>query len=214
MIDNLANRTIIGITFVGIGLWIMAVVPSQAYVFEEVKEDFSSDLINNNELISNREYHSSTIKFTRRQNFFKKSPRLIDTTATHRNSNSNNATYYFTVEVPLNAGAALKSIKIQQREKLNEIIAFKPQENRAVMGKTFSGGKSLSLATIGGKETPGTVTVIFAQPVQPGETVTIGVRPKQNPSHDGTYLFGITAYPEGEDGQGLYLGVGRFHIRE
>lgn len=214
MINQLLNKSVIGATLAGIGLLAMTTVASRAYAFDEIKENFSSDLTRG-EMISNREHHLSTLKLTNGQKFFKRSPRLIDTRATHKTENSSVATYYFTIEVPADAGAALKSIKIEQRENFNETIVFKPQKSRAVMGETFSRGQPLSLAAIGGEESAGTVTVVLAEPIEPGNTVTIGVKPTRNPPHGGTYLFGVTVYPEGgEDSQGLYLGVGRFHISD
>ena len=58
----------------------------------------------------------------------------------------------------------------------------------------------------------GEVTVMFDQPIEPGNTVTVRVKPKRNPSFGGVYQFGVTAYPEGQNSQGLYLGSRRIDI--
>lgn len=210
MTNNLRYKTLMGIaTVAGIGLLTITAIPSRAYHLDEVKENLFSQSQN----ISNWNLNSSAVKLTNEKTFFMRSPRLIDTAATHKNRNNSFATYYFTIKVPSDAGAALKAIQIKQRKNFDEMITFKPQENRAAMGETFAKEKSLALAAVGGEQEPdGTVTVVLAQPVQPGNTVTIGVKPKHNPSMGGVYLFGVTAYPEGENSQGLYLGAGRFHI--
>ena len=53
---------------------------------------------------------------------------------------------------------------------------------------------------------------MFATPIEPGNTVTIAIKPTQNPTQDGIYLFGLTAYPTGDNSQGMYLGSSRIYI--
>lgn len=60
----------------------------------------------------------------------------------------------------------------------------------------------------------GETTVIFETPVEPGNTVLIAIKPQRNPSTGGVYLFGVTAYPTGENSSGLYLGSGRIRISQ
>lgn len=140
--------------------------------------------------------------------FFEQSPRLIDTTNSFANHNSSFATYKFTIKVPFDAGKALKAITIEQRENFLDTVTFKPSQSSA----SLANGQSLPLMAIGGEETPGKVSIVLEQPVYPGETVTIAVKPTKNPRIGGVYLFGITVYPEGENSEGLYLGSGRIHI--
>ena len=114
------------------------------------------------------------------------------------------------VEVPQNVGEALKSVKITQKEDMDTII-FREDQTLASMGNNLAGA-NIPLAAVGGESQPGETTIVFDTPVEPGNTVTISVKPKQNPFTGGVYLFGITAYPAGENSQGLYLGSGRIHI--
>lgn len=58
----------------------------------------------------------------------------------------------------------------------------------------------------------GEVTVAFNPPVQPGKTVTVALRAKKNPTGGGIYLFGIKAFPGGENSYGQFLGYGRLHF--
>ena len=119
------------------------------------------------------------------------------------------ATYRFTIVVPPDAGKALKAVKIEQRENFRDIVEFQEEKSRA-----FVGEQALSLSAIGGSSESGTITVVFEQPIAPGSTVTIAVKPQRNPFGSGVYLFGVTAYPEGDNGRGLYLGSGRIHISD
>ena len=56
------------------------------------------------------------------------------------------------------------------------------------------------------------MTITFNPPISPGTTITVGLKPFQNPSVAGTYLFGVTVFPEGAIAQSMYLGVGRLHF--
>ena len=43
------------------------------------------------------------------------------------------------------------------------------------------------------------ITVEFQQPIPPGNNLTVGLKPRRNPDYGGVYLFGVTAYPAGEN---------------
>jgi hypothetical protein len=143
---------------------------------------------------------------------FTRSPRLIRTAASNSSANSP-ATYHFTIEVPENAGEALQAVTITQKKNPGT-IKFDVSKSKAFSGDSFAGGPNLSLANIGGEETTDAkeVTIVFDEPVQPGNTVTVALKAERNPFGGGVYLFGVTAFPEGENSPGLYLGSGRFHF--
>ncbi len=141
--------------------------------------------------------------------FFDQSPRLIRTAA------SNTSTYHFTIMVPKDAGELLKAVTITQKPNV-ERIEFDVSENRAFIGDSFAGGPQLSLANIGGIQPSDSneVTVVFDQPVEPGSTVTVSLKAKKNPHNGGVYLFGVTAFPVGNNSPGLYLGTARLHFTQ
>ena len=143
---------------------------------------------------------------------FEASPRLIRTAATNESVNGP-STYHFTIQVPENAGEALKAVTISQKDNPDHINLAVDRSN-AFIGDSFAGGPDLELADIGGdlSTNPNDVTFVFDEPVQPGETVTVRLRAKRNPPSEGIYLFGVTAFPEGEDSSGLYLGSGSLHF--
>lgn len=154
----------------------------------------------------------SAVELPNGKKAFERSPRLIRTAATFSSRNSSAAKYQFTIEVPEDAREALKSVTIAQKENFDTVV-FKEDKTLASMGSNLSGA-NIPLAAVGGESKPGKITVVFDTPVEPGNTVTISVQPKQHPSTDGVYLFGVTAYPTGENSPGLYLGSGRIHITE
>ncbi|MEQ8961773.1 MAG: DUF2808 domain-containing protein, partial [Coleofasciculus sp. C2-GNP5-27] len=145
------------------------------------------------------------------QTSLNRSPRLIRT-ATSYNHTSVPATYQFTIQVPEGA-QPLQAVTITQKENA-ENIRFDVSESRAFMGNHVASGSELSLASVGGMESSSSkeVTVVFDQPVSPGNTVTVALKAKHNPRLDGIYLFGITAFPVGEDSPGLYLGSTRLNF--
>ncbi len=143
---------------------------------------------------------------------FEATPRLIRTATTNSTVNGP-STYHFTIEVPENAGEALKAVTISQKDN-PDYINLAVNRSNAFIGDSFAGGPDLELADIGGdlSTNPNDVTFVFDEPVQPGETVTVRVKAKRNPRVGGIYLFGVTAFPEGENSSGLYLGSGRLHF--
>jgi hypothetical protein len=151
-------------------------------------------------------------EITERQEAFTTSPRLIRSATTFLQKNNSVARYQFTIEVPKNSGETLKSIKVTQKQNV-ETVVFNPNKTRAALGNNIS-GIDIPLAATGGESKPGEITVVFDKPIEPGNTVTISVKPRRNPSVGGVYLFGITAYPtEGNSGE-VYLGSGRIHISQ
>jgi hypothetical protein len=149
-------------------------------------------------------------EITNGQKTFIRLPRLISSAAIFPQQNSSISRYQFTIEVPENAGEALKAIKITQKKNL-ETVVFNQNKTRAVEGNNIK-GREISLATMGEESQPGETTVVFNKPIEPGNTVTISVKPKQNPFVGGVYLFGITAYPTGNNSVETYLGSVRINI--
>jgi hypothetical protein len=143
------------------------------------------------------------------QTFFHHPPHL-DRTAAFPNVGYVPSTYEFTLTVPEDAGQPLKAVTIMQRTNV-ETIEFDATHSRAFISKGRAMGSEIQLASIGGNQPahPGEVTIVFEQPVQPGTTVTIALAARRNPMWNGVYLFGVTAYPDGENGLGQFLGYGR-----
>ncbi|MDJ0697566.1 MAG: DUF2808 domain-containing protein [Mastigocoleus sp. MO_167.B18] len=142
--------------------------------------------------------------------YFKQPPRLLRAVTTFKNVNVWGATYYFTIKLPPNAGEPLQKVKINQHEGLDR-INFDLDDSFAFIGNTSNRGEKLSLDVTSDRKLK-TVSLKFNPPVSPGETVTIALKPNRNPGTEGIYLFGVTAFPRGDNPHGQFLGFGRFHF--
>ncbi len=144
---------------------------------------------------------------------FEKPPNLLNATTTYNSTYVWGATYYFTLELPANAGEPLQRVTIQQRQGFDD-IEFELKDTRAFEGTPRRKGEKLTLKEVMRDDQTKTISVSFDIPVQPGKTFTIGLRPDRNPAVGGAYIFGVTAFPAGEKSYGLYLGVGRLQFYE
>lgn len=153
---------------------------------------------------------SSAVPLPNGQTAFDAPPHLIKAESSYSSSNLP-STYFFTLKIPNNAGEPLQAVKIVQRENL-EIISYKGNATRAFRGNRWAQGPQLSLAAIGGPTESSEMMVVFDPPVQPGKTVTVSLKAKQNPTFGGVYQFGVTAYPAGERGIGQFLGYARLNF--
>ena len=143
--------------------------------------------------------------------YFAHPPDLVEATTTFKGVNTWGATYYFTLNIPQNAGEPLQRVTIQQQEGGYD-IRFDLEDSRAFEGTRSNKGARLTLGDVTRERETQTVSVTFSPPVPPGKTVTIGLRPVRNPMFPGVYLFGVTAFPPGEKTHGQFLGFGRLHF--
>lgn len=153
---------------------------------------------------------SSAISLPNGKTAFNSPPRLGKAESSYSSSNLP-STYFFTLNIPNDAGEPLKAVKIIQR-KNQEIIRYQGNATRAFRGNRWARGPQLSLAAMGGPTESGEMIVVFDPPVQPGKTVTVALKAKQNPTFGGVYQFGVTAYPAGERGIGQFLGYARLNF--
>jgi hypothetical protein len=120
------------------------------------------------------------------------------------------ARYYFDLELPNDIGESLQKVVIQQRSGGDE-VKFEPEETEVYLGDHRDKAEPVqAIATT--DEATEKITVQLEQPIPPGSSVTIGLKPQSNPDYGGVYLFGVTAYPTGEKARGMYLGAGRLHF--
>jgi hypothetical protein len=145
--------------------------------------------------------------------FFESSPTLVNFFATFQSVRAWGAKYYLIIALPPSLGAPLGTVTIQQQPNI-QTIAFLVDQTFAFLGDRNQRGENLTLKSTTFDPNTQTITVIFDPPVPPGNTVSIGLKPVQNPDYGGIYQFGITAYPPGDNSPGLALGVGRLTIYE
>lgn len=142
---------------------------------------------------------------------FNKSPRLVNAITTSSGIRVKGAKYYFTIELGNDVGEPLKTLTLQQVQ-TTQIINYYLDETLAFEGELINRGKSLSIARIKRNLDNEAITLIFDDPIAPGTTFTVGLKPKQNPELAGVYPFSLIAYPKGENPLGLYLGLGRLRF--
>lgn len=143
--------------------------------------------------------------------YFSRSPRLLNVMTTYRGARVGRPRYYYTIELPKGSGEPLKTITINKRQGFEEIDYY-PQDTIAFQGTPNHRDNTITIEESTWDETTETMTITFDPPVSPGTTFTIGLKAKQNPSHGGTYLFGVTAFPAGNNPRDLYLGNGRLYF--
>ncbi|MHC5595734.1 MAG: DUF2808 domain-containing protein [Nostoc sp.] len=143
--------------------------------------------------------------------YFVQPPRLVEATTTYKDVNFWGGTYYFTINLPENAGESLQKVTIAQKEGV-ENIRYNLDDTRAFVGRRLRKETQLTLGAVTNERETRTVSINFNPPVTPGQIVTIALRPVSNPSFSGVYLLGVTAFPVGEKSHGQFLGFGRFQF--
>ena len=145
------------------------------------------------------------------QTFFSQ-PLYLVRAAAKANGGYVSSTYEFTLTIPKDAGQPLKAVTITQATNV-ETVQFDVTRSKAFNSRRAAGSE-IQLASVGGDQpsNPGEAMIVFDQPVLPGNTVTIALAARRNPIGSGVYQFGITAYPDGENRLGQFLGYGRINF--
>jgi hypothetical protein len=150
------------------------------------------------------------VRFSDGRVAFNRPPSLVEAT-TLDHSSVGDGRFHFVIEVPADAGEPLGAVVITPLDRA-ERIAFNLDGSEAQLSSAYAQGPMVPLASVGGAaDGSGDMLVVFDEPVQPGETVTVTLNTVQNP-RAGVYQFEVTGYPAGDNGVGQYLGVGRISI--
>jgi hypothetical protein len=144
--------------------------------------------------------------------YFVQPPRFEGATATQKTAYFWGSTYYFTLTVPENAGESLQKVMIAPEDGPDR-ARFDVSQTEAV-AKTSDRETRLPLKAVTQDPKTRAITVTFDQPVAPGSVVRIGLYATRNPDVGGVYLYGVTAYPTGEQPYGQFLGYGRIQITD
>lgn len=143
--------------------------------------------------------------------YFTKAPRLLGASTTYNAVQVRGTKYYFNIALPQDAGNNLQQIAIAQRQGL-ETIDFRLEETVAYIGTNRDKKAEIAIANVIQNQDTGEITIFLETPIPPGTDFTVGLKPTKNPFYDGEYLFGVTAFPQGNNPQGLYLGSGRLNF--
>lgn len=143
---------------------------------------------------------------------FTQPPLLVAAKTPYPDTDAWDTTYFFTLDVPVNAGEPLQRVTFTQTEG-SQPIHFDLKANRAFEGTQEHEGPKLALQPpTKSDRSSQQIAVTFDPPVPPGKTVTIALRTIRNPRYDGIYLFGVTAFPPGEQAVGQFVGYGRLQF--
>lgn len=138
---------------------------------------------------------------------FDRPPQLVSTSTTNRDARSLGATYFFTIDIPQDAAQPLQKVEFILKQGV-QYPRFKATSVKAFEGTKRSKGEKLPINIVVSDPSNRTLTVTFDQPVAPGQTITMAVRPVRNPSV-GTYMFEVRGTPAGSTAESQYLGIGR-----
>lgn len=136
-------------------------------------------------------------------------PRLVSAKTTQSQARTWGGRYYFTISVPEDASEPLGQLVIQQDEgrdrlgrfDLNDTVAFEAGNRQA----------RFEIGSVALDREERSIAIAFEPGIEPGQTIQLGLRPLRTPSA-GIYLFGVTAFPAGENPSGQFLGYGRLHF--
>ena len=105
--------------------------------------------------------------------------------------------YYFTLTLPEQAGVGLGGLLIQQTRGVDRQFPLAADRSRAFLGLPRREGPSIPVeATFDNQRR--VYALRFPQPPQPGQTITVALRPWYNPTQADTYMFSVQALPAGE----------------
>ena len=147
----------------------------------------------------------------RGQTYFANPPWKVDFTNYNWYVNQAQGQYYFTVTLAENAGAGLGGLVITQTRGVDRTFSLAPQRARAFLGRPRREGAAIPVEASFDQATR-TLRAVFPEPPQPGQVVTLALRPPLNPTWADTYLFAVQALPAGPNPVPAPLGVARFEI--
>jgi hypothetical protein len=142
------------------------------------------------------------------QSFFERSPRITRSATSFRNPGVL-ANYSVTINLPKDAKQSLKSVAIAQQPNLEKIV-FYSDKTTAYLGEKKS-DREIPIKVETAKA--GEAVILLEKSLEPGQTITISLKAR-NPYYGGIYQFGVTAFPVGNQTQGIYIGLMRLHFSQ
>ena len=121
--------------------------------------------------------------------------------------------YYFTLTLPADAGVGLGGLVIQQTRGVDTDFSFDVGRTRAFLGLPRREGAAIPVQG-SFDQASRRFEVRFPQPPQPGQTLTVALRPWYNPAQADTYMFGVQALPAGPNPVPASLGFATMSIFE
>lgn len=143
--------------------------------------------------------------------YFVKAPWKAELITYYDHTSDPSALYYLTISLDPQAGASLQRLTFQQTGGADWTFPFSPERTRAFLGRPRREGAAVPVqATFSQRER--LITMDFPEPVAPGSTVTVALKPWFNPVTADTYLFQVTAWPAGPQPVASPVGSARLRI--
>ncbi|MCP9857495.1 MULTISPECIES: DUF2808 domain-containing protein [unclassified Cyanobium] len=142
---------------------------------------------------------------------FVRAPWKVALTSYTTNVGQSPAEYFFTLSLDGQAGASLGGLTIQQTRGADWQFPFAVERTRAFLGVPRREGRPIPVRA-SFEPASRLFTLSFPEPVPPGATVTVSLRPWFNPIQADTYLFQVTAIPFGPNPLPSPVGVGTLRI--
>lgn len=111
-------------------------------------------------------------------------------------TNESGGEYYITIDLPEKADASLGALQILQTRGVDRSFSFDERASRAFLGLPRREGAKVPVV-VRFDDNQRLLRIDFPEPVPPGSTLTVALRPFRNPSQSDTYLFQVTAFPAG-----------------
>ena len=143
--------------------------------------------------------------------YFRKPPWKVDLISYYTNVSDVHSEYYFTVELVPDAGASLGGLAIQQTRGADWQFPFAVERTHAFLGRPRARGAKVPVTATFDQQSRRFV-ITFPEPVPPGSTVTVAIKPWYNPVQADTYMFQVTAFPAGPNPSPTPLGFGTLRI--
>lgn len=145
--------------------------------------------------------------------YFVQLPFLLGAETTVNRIYSWSATYYFEIALPQNMGEPLQKLEIYQTEGFDSIDFFSNETSAYLQVPSGDHIPVSSKTDILPSQSHNKVTITFEPPIsahnQLNSKLIVGLRPVRNPRYEGVYLFGVTAFPQGDRPNSQFLGYGR-----
>jgi hypothetical protein len=143
--------------------------------------------------------------------FFQRPPWKVDLVSYTTTVGDPAAEYFFTVELAADAGASLGELTIQQTRGADWQFPFLVERTQAFLGRPRRAGAQVPV-TASFDAASRRFSVRFPEPIAPGRTVTVMLKPWYNPSQSDTYMFQVTGFPAGPNPSPVPLGYGTLRI--
>jgi len=144
---------------------------------------------------------------------FVRAPWKAELISYEKTAGASPVSYYLTLSLDPQAGASLGRVSMQQTRGADWQFPFSPELTRAFLGRPRREGRGIPVqATF--DEDQRIIAVTFPEPVPPGETVTVELRPWTNPQAADTYLFQVMVWPAGPNPVPSPVGTATLRIYE